>query len=371
MSYDASKLTRLAALKALAVKTKEATAALELRIQTLENSHGESNKLEGVKVNGTALTIASKMVDILIATGSANGTIKVNGTNVSVYGLAALAYKSQISESELNAALKATITGKADKATTIAGYGITDAYTKAQVDGIISSVYKPAGSVAFASLPTPGAAVLGKVYNVTDAFTTTTSFVEGAGKKHQAGTNVVVVQDGNGYKFDVLSGFVDLSGYAQTTAMNTALAKKADKIVPAAAGNLAALDSNGNLSDSGKAVSSFVAAESGKRLMTDAEGTKLAGIATGANKYTHPAYTARTSGLYKITVDDTGHVNAVTAVSKSDITALGIPGVNTTYAPATSTTNGLMTSTDKAKLDGMSLATDSEVTEVLNEVFGA
>ena len=41
--------------------------------------------------------------------------------------------------------------------------------------------------------------------------------------------------------------------------------------------------------------------------------------------YTHPSYTARASGLYKVTVDSTGHVSAATAVTKSDITALGIP----------------------------------------------
>jgi len=42
--------------------------------------------------------------------------------------------------------------------------------------------------------------------------------------------------------------------------------------------------------------------------------------------YTHPSYTPRSSGLYKITVDGKGHVSGVAAVSKSDITALGIPG---------------------------------------------
>lgn len=66
-----------------------------------------------------------------------------------------------------------------------------------------------------------------------------------------------------------------------------------------------------------------------KKVMTAAERTKLAGIAEGANKYIHPNYTARTSGLYKITVDDTGHVSAVTAVTKSDITGLGIPSSDT------------------------------------------
>ena len=47
--------------------------------------------------------------------------------------------------------------------------------------------------------------------------------------------------------------------------------------------------------------------------------------------YTHPSYTARASGLYKVTVDSTGHVSAVAAVDKSDITALGVPAQDTTY----------------------------------------
>ena len=90
-------------------------------------------------------------------------------------------------------------------------------------------------------------------------------------------------------------------------------------------------------------------------LMSSEDKTKLDGIETGANKYTHPSYTNRTSGLYKITVDATGHVSAATAVTKTDITNLGIPGqdTNTTYAPATGDTDGLMSSEDKTKLDGI------------------
>ena len=52
-------------------------------------------------------------------------------------------------------------------------------------------------------------------------------------------------------------------------------------------------------------------------------------------KYTHPTHTAYTSGLYKVTVDASGHVTAATAVTKSDITALGIPSTNTTYSVMT------------------------------------
>lgn len=104
---------------------------------------------------------------------------------------------------------------------------------------------------------------------------------------------------------------------------------------------------------------------------TTAEKTKLAGIAEGANKYVHPSYTAKTSGLYKVTVDATGHVSAVAAVTKGDITALGIPGQDTTYPEATTAKAGLMSAADKSKLNGMTIATDAEVTEMLTEVFGA
>ena len=70
---------------------------------------------------------------------------------------------------------------------------------------------------------------------------------------------------------------------------------------------------------------SDVATQSTNGLMSAADKTKLDGVTAGANKYTHPSYTARASGLYKVTVDSTGHVSAATAVTKSDITALGIP----------------------------------------------
>ena len=131
-------------------------------------------------------------------------------------------------------ALEATVAEKADA---------DNVYTKTETDdkinGALSSVYKPAGSVAFASLPTPGADNLGNVYNVTDEFTTDERFVEGTGQEYPAGTNVAVVETSNEpatYKFDVMSGFVDLSGYlttetaSATYATKTELGNKVDKV---------------------------------------------------------------------------------------------------------------------------------------------
>lgn len=95
------------------------------------------------------------------------------------------------------------------------------------------------------------------------------------------------------------------------------------------------------------------ATETTAGLMPPSAVTKLKGIDEGANKYTHPTHTARTSGLYKITVDSLGHVTAVSAVQKSDITGLGIPGSDTTYSLASAYNNGLMSSDQYSKLSGI------------------
>lgn len=85
-------------------------------IEGIVATGGEANILEGVKVNGQALTITDKMVDILIETGDENGTFKANGAAVAIKGLADLAYKSEITEDELSEALKASIAAKATNA---------------------------------------------------------------------------------------------------------------------------------------------------------------------------------------------------------------------------------------------------------------
>ena len=74
-----------------------------------------------------------------------------------------------------------------------------------------------------------------------------------------------------------------------------------------------------------------VATTSADGLMSSADKAKLDGVAENANKYVHPVYTAKDSGLYKVTVDGEGHVSATAAVEKSDITGLGIPAQDTVY----------------------------------------
>lgn len=93
---------------------KSVVEALKTKVETLVSTGGEPNVLEGVKVNGTALAIAEKMVNILISAGTTNGTISFAGADIAVKGLAAMAYKANVSQDDLDAALKTVIAGKAE-----------------------------------------------------------------------------------------------------------------------------------------------------------------------------------------------------------------------------------------------------------------
>ena len=89
-------------------------------------------------------------------------------------------------------ATKEDLESKADKATTLAGYGITDAYTKEEINTKFGSVYHVKGSVAtYDDLPDD--ATVGDVYNILDS-----------------GANYVWT----GTEWDKLSETVDLSDYA-------------------------------------------------------------------------------------------------------------------------------------------------------------
>ena len=83
----------------------------------------------------------------------------------------------------------------------------------------------------------------------------------------------------------------------------------------------------------------------------------------GKTAYDHAALKGSeyTSGLYKITTNNEGHVTNAVAVAKSDITNLGIPAQDTTYSNATTSTDGLMSSTDKTKLDGIAAGATANV----------
>lgn len=145
-------------------------------------------------------------------------------------GISNLTTRLTTAEEEIDT-LQANVTAlennKANKATTLSGYGITDAYTKTEINSKLSSVYKAQGSKTSSEL-TSSLLVNsneGYVYNISDEITITDAnkslFVEGVNSSYPAGTNVVVVKVGNAYKFDAIAGFVDLTAYAKTADQKT------------------------------------------------------------------------------------------------------------------------------------------------------
>ena len=104
----------------------------------------------------------------------------------------------------ISTATQNALNNKADKATTLAGYGITDAYTKSEIDSKISSVYKFKGSVEdVENLPADGNTV-GDVYNVI-----------------VTGDNYAWTEEG----WDKLAGDVDLTPYLLKTDAEDTYAK--------------------------------------------------------------------------------------------------------------------------------------------------
>lgn len=90
-SADGRKLTLT---KGATYATSSEHAELKNIVEGIVSTGGQANVLEAVKVNGEALTITDKAVDVLVATGSANGTIAVNGKDVAVKGLGSAAYEN-------------------------------------------------------------------------------------------------------------------------------------------------------------------------------------------------------------------------------------------------------------------------------------
>ena len=61
------------------------------------------------------------------------------------------------------------------------------------------------------------------------------------------------------------------------------------------------------------------------------------GYKTTDTVYTHPSYAAKSTGLYKVSVDGGGHVNSTAEVTKDDITKLGILSETPSFNDAVST----------------------------------
>ena len=110
----------------------------------LTTANGKITALETKTAGLTDAEGADMTVKAYVDAGDAKVDAKVTALSTRVDNLGKLAAKDEVAEADLAAALKTKIDGKADKATTLAGYGIGDAYTKTgaeeMVDGKIEAL---------------------------------------------------------------------------------------------------------------------------------------------------------------------------------------------------------------------------------------
>ena len=161
-SYTDEKITELAIgdyAKTADVETKISTAKTEAITEAGTNA---DNKISA-KVGEIGEVTVKKYVDDK-ASGLA-GDIKTQADRID--GLGSLASKNEVSETELAETLKTKINGKADKATTLAGYGITDAMTSTAITDAISTAKSEAITTAGNNTSQQIATKVGDVGSVT------------------------------------------------------------------------------------------------------------------------------------------------------------------------------------------------------------
>lgn len=259
VTADKTKVTNINEVIEAAAKNITAT---DISI-TLDKRNLVTNAVENIELNLPASTtaLAGLMLpaDKIKLNGIAAGAeVNVNADWNATEGDALILNKPTIPTVDVNK--EYVDTQLATKA------NASNVYTKAEVDSKVSSVYRVKGSVAsYANLPTVDVTI-GDVYNVSDT-----------------GANYVATSTTP--TWDKLSETVDLSGYATTAAMNSALGNKVDKV-------------------SGKVLST--------NDYTTAEKNKLAGIAASANNYSLPAATSSVLGGVKTS---TGITNSSGTIS--------------------------------------------------------
>ena len=302
LSGKADKSTTLSGYGITNAYTKtETDTAINNAKYTLPNA--TSSVLGGVKV-GTNISVSSGTISVANGSTSAKGVVQLTNSTSSTSTTTAATPNSVKSAYDL-------ANSKQSPATTLSGYGITDAYTKTEVD----------------------TAVNGAKYTLPNATSSTLGGVK-VGTNISVSSGTISVPDASIDTAGVVMLYNGVNGSSETRA---ATAKSVKVTYDLANGKQSPATS---LSGYG---------------ITDAYTKTEVDTAINNSKYTLPNATSSTLGGVKVGSNITVSSGTI-SLSKTNVTnALGYtpPTTNTTYSNATTSTAGLMSTTDKAKLDGI------------------
>jgi hypothetical protein len=176
-------------------------------------SLSESNAKKSADSAGTSAASASNSATSA-STSENNARVSANSASESA---------SSASTSETNAKKSADSAGASAINASTSAKNASTSETNAKkyyeqtksISESFAGTLRPKGTVTFANLPSVSLAETGDMYNVSDEFTTTTDFAEGAGNTIPLGSNVYKNSDG---KWDVLAGspVTGVKGSAET-----------------------------------------------------------------------------------------------------------------------------------------------------------
>lgn len=226
--YDMGELTTYATTSPVAYVGQIVTLVNEdentVEAYMIQNAAGNLMKLASTTASGDLTE------DVLELQGKVSNLEAVVGTKGDDSGITANDLWAAIKE--VKAAYEAADTTINEKFGNYYNKTETEDKIDEKINVAISTTYRAAGSIAFEALPALAASEEGKVYNITNEFTTTENFVEGAGNTYPIGTNVVCIDVGTDeYKWDVLAGFVDTSALATKEELTEGLETKVDKVL--------------------------------------------------------------------------------------------------------------------------------------------
>ena len=262
---------------------ESALANLETRVDSIASVGGEPNVITAITAGGTAVTINNKTAAIPAATISAYGVVKVDN-----------AVNDTSTNPVQNKAVKAAITNAIANA----------AYIPTSQKGANSGVAEldANGKVPSSQLPSYVEDVIGGYEGGADFF---------EGSAHTASKKIT----GETGKI-----YVDLSTNVTYRWSGTAYVEISASLALGETGATAYRGDRGKIAyDHSQSAHARTDATAVASSTTNGK-IKINGTETTV--YSHPTYTSKTSGLYKITVDATGHVSATAAVAKADLTGI-------------------------------------------------
>lgn len=339
-------------------------SALESSVSTLKttvdgivSTGGQANVIEGVKVNGTALTPdASKDVDIPAATDKAYGVVKVAGSVADggtdpVTGDAVHSYASgAIAQTTTNKNAIATLNGADTVNGSVAkkikdAIGTLDVTDNPATNQFVTAVSETDGKIKVSRATPTIANVDGLTAALGNKLETSLKGAKSGLAELDANGKVPAAQLPS-YVDDVIEAYKSGADFYEDSAHT------ASKKITGETGKIYVdLHTNVTYRWSGTAYveisaslalgttsSTAFAGDKGQvaythsqaaHARTDATATaasttngKIKINGSDVTVYTHPAYAAHAAGIYKITVDSLGHISAATAAAKGDLTGI-------------------------------------------------